>query len=219
MTSRVVCISQTTGSLGEDVARLVSKGLGFRYVDEEIVTRAAEKGDLDQSLVAEIERRQTFFSSFLRLLDRGVALDAMTFTPENPPQVLPEEVLNQFAKIAASDDFKKLIRDAVREIAAEGEVVIVSHAASMALTGMKGLLRVLVTASPETRAKRLQASNELGEPAAQRMVRDTDKGRADYFKRFYKISAERETHYDLVVNTDVLTPERGADLIVQAARG
>jgi cytidylate kinase len=38
-------------------------------------------------------------------------------------------------------------------------------------------------------------------------------------KRFYGIDAERPTHYDLVVNTDKLTPDDAARLIVDAANG
>ena len=42
---------------------------------------------------------------------------------------------------------------------------------------------------------------------------------ADYIKRFYGISSELPTHYDLVVNTDRLAPQAAARLIVHAAGG
>ena len=51
-----------------------------------------------------------------------------------------------------------------------------------------------------------------------RFVRDSDAGRADYFQRFYGIERELPTHYDLVVNTEALTPDEAADVIVAAAR-
>jgi cytidylate kinase len=38
---------------------------------------------------------------------------------------------------------------------------------------------------------------------------DEDDGRRlEYFARFYDVSEELPTHYDLVVNTDALTPEQ-----------
>ena len=59
---------------------------------------------------------------------------------------------------------------------------------------------------------------EALEPAkAARAVKDSDAGRRDYLKRFYEIDEELPTHYDLVVNTDVLTFERAADLVSRAA--
>jgi len=44
--------------------------------------------------------------------------------------------------------------------------VIVAHAASMALSGREGMLRVLITASPEVRIQRLTATEGRHERAA-----------------------------------------------------
>ena len=44
-----------------------------------------------------------------------------------------------------------------------------------------------------------------------------DRNRADYLKRFYRVT-EQPIHYDLVVNTDTLTTDEAADVIAQAAR-
>ena len=48
-------------------------------------------------------------------------------------------------------------------------------------------------------------------------MKESDAGRRDYLKRFYKIDEELPTHYDLIVNTDVLSVEQAADLISRAA--
>jgi Cytidylate kinase-like family len=40
----VVCVSHTTGAGGEEVGKLVADQLGYLYVDEEIVARAAAQG-------------------------------------------------------------------------------------------------------------------------------------------------------------------------------
>ncbi len=107
----------------------------------------------------------------------------------------------------------------IEEFADAGNAVIVSHAASMALGQREDVLRVLVTASPEVREQRLAASLGIDEKEAARTVKRSDAARADYIKRFYGISAELPTHYDLVINTDQLSPEHAAQLIVQAAGG
>ena len=52
---------------------------------------------------------------------------------------------------------------------------------------------------------------------AAREVKGSDAARRDYLKRFYGIDAELPTHYDLVVNTDVLSIDQAADLITHAA--
>src|ERR1700746_681250 len=43
----VVCLSHATGSGGEEVGILVARRLGYVYVDEEIVARAAAQGGLE----------------------------------------------------------------------------------------------------------------------------------------------------------------------------
>jgi cytidylate kinase len=112
-----------------------------------------------------------------------------------------------------------MIQAAIHEVAAAGRAVIVAHAASMTLAGTEGVLRVLVTASAVTRARRVAASAGMSEAEATAAIAQADRNRQDYFRRFYEIREEQSTHYDLVINTDVLTAEQAGDLIVFAARG
>jgi cytidylate kinase len=48
-------------------------------------------------------------------------------------------------------------------------------------------------------------------------VSDADAARRSYLKRIYDIDEELPTNYDVVVNTDVLSLDRTADLVVRAA--
>src|SRR5262249_45207281 len=105
------------------------------------------------------------------------------------------------------------------EIAGEGRVVIAAHAASMALAGVPGVLRVLITASASVRAGRISHDGKLLEPAAATAaIREADRNRQDYFRRFYDIDREDATHYALVISTDVLTPRQAAAVVCDAAR-
>jgi cytidylate kinase len=49
------------------------------------------------------------------------------------------------------------------------------------------------------------------------VVKDEDAGRAAYLKRFYGVDQELPTHFDLVVNTDVLTAADAANVIIAAS--
>ena len=80
------------------------------------------------------------------------------------------------------------------------------------------MLRVLITASQETRAQRIAEAQNIGKAQAEKLVARGDANRADYLKRFYGVSTELPTHYDLVLNTDRVTPEDAAALILSAAR-
>ena len=48
-------------------------------------------------------------------------------------------------------------------------------------------------------------------------MKEADAARADYLRRFYGVSTETPTQYDLVVNTDVFGSERAAALVAAAA--
>lgn len=97
--------------------------------------------------------------------------------------------------------------------------MIAAHSASLALAGRSDVMRVLITASPETRQRRMAGELEGDQKEAARFVKRSDAGRADYMKRFYGISEEQPTHYDLVINTDRLSATDAARLVVGAVNG
>jgi len=79
------------------------------------------------------------------------------------------------------------------------------------------LLRVLITASFETRSRRVAEATGNKKADVEKSLKDSDAGRADYFLRFYRLERELPTHYDLVINTDALQPEEATDIVIAAA--
>jgi Cytidylate kinase-like family len=203
---KVVCISHETGAEGAAVARRVADRLGFLYVDEEIVANAAAQGSLSPADVADEERRKSLVLRILEAIAEGGG-DAMALGGSVPYR----------SQDGSSSEIRTLIRDTIAETAARGNVVIGAHAASHALGVRPDMLRVLVTASAHTRAKRVAEVDGVGEKDALRAVRDADAGRRDYLNRFYAVEQELPTHYDLVVNTDALTLDHAAAIVASAA--
>jgi len=207
MARTVVCISHAAGAGGEEVGRLVAERLGFLYVNEEIVARAAAKGGVDAADVADEERRKSLAARALNAIAQGGG-EAWTLGAVGP--LSSREELD-------SDDIRSLIRETIEQTAARGKAVIVAHAASYAIGHGDEVLRVLVTASPETRTTRVAEAEGLDQAGAARALKESDAGRADYLKRFYDVRDESPTHYDLVLNTDALSIEQAADLIARGA--
>jgi cytidylate kinase len=112
---------------------------------------------------------------------------------------------------------RHFIADAIEAVAAEGHVVIGAHGASFALGARDDLLRVFVTAPAAVRARRVAREQGIEASEAERQIRAADKTRADYLRRFYNIDREGLTHYDLVVNTEGLSPDEAASIVVRAA--
>lgn len=208
MNCRVVTVARSLGAGGEEVAHAAAKALGFRCLDEEIIVRAAERAGVPQETVARVERTAPLL---LRVLE------SMARVPMDPigVGVLPpvsDPSLRQ-------PGFEALISEVIKETAAEGNVVIFAHGAGMHLAGCDGLLRIFVTASPAARAELVARRDNVGERVAQKIVRESDRQRREYLRRFCEVHHELPTHYDLVINTDVLTPVQAAAVVVRLANG
>jgi cytidylate kinase len=200
----VVCISCTTGASGEEVGKLVAKRLGFTYADEEVVARAAARGGIDAGSVADEESRKSRAARVLEALALTGDLGLAGVPPAGTDEVRGPEI-------------RALIRETIEHMAAQGNVVIVAHAASHALPARSDVLRVLITASPDVRAERVGESKGLDRSGAARAVKKSDAARHDYLRRFYDLKDELPTQYDLVLNTDVLSSDQAVQLIAFAA--
>ncbi|HET8526345.1 MAG TPA: cytidylate kinase family protein [Actinomycetota bacterium] len=81
--SKVVAISRAIGAEGERIGALVADGLGFRYVDEEIISAAADKQGVDPAAIADAERRKSVLMRVLEGMGQTGAASA-TATPGGP---------------------------------------------------------------------------------------------------------------------------------------
>lgn len=187
---------------------MVADSLSYRLVDEEIVQQAAESNGVSVEELADAERRTKVIDRLVRtvaIAGGGAGLMSVGAGP---------------IELSGGSDPKSLralIQKSIHETAERGDVVIVSHAASYALAGRDDVLRVLVTASPETRTDRAAQEGSLDAKKAAKAVAEGDADRAAYLKRFYSVGDELPTHYDLALNSDSLSVELMSDLVVRAA--
>jgi cytidylate kinase len=140
-------------------------------------------------------------------------------------RVVTEEIVARAAEVAgvasqaiagserdeAGETYSTALEQVIRETAEAGDVVIVP------LSGNKKVLRVLVTASPESRTRRLAEVDAIELAAAQKAVANSGAARARYFERIYGVKEELPTNYDVTVNTHTMPIDRAARLVMQAA--
>jgi cytidylate kinase len=205
MDCTVVTVARSLGASGEDVARQVAGDLGFQYVDDEIISWAAQQAGVSPESVSEAERTPPLLARILSSLAVAPIEPGAFTAPELMP--LPDY---------SSQAYRNLIRQVIEDRAAKGSAVIVAHGAAIPLAGKAGVIRVFVTGTPEARARRLVAGG-MQEREAHRAVENSDKERGEFFRRFYNVREELPTHYDLVVNTDFLSVEDAAAVVTRAA--
>ncbi len=188
MKADVICISHRTGASGYHIGEAAAAKLGYQLADDAIIMSAAKT--------------------------EGLLPEAVSMA-ENPKAKRTLEV--DFGRYEKTEAIRDLIRQAVATTADAGNVVIVSHAASYALAGRDNILRVLVTASDDTRAKRIADIDGVDEKQAAKRIAESDKARGEYLQAFYSVKAELPEHFDLVLSTDRLSVDEAAALIAAAA--
>lgn len=207
MAFHVVTIARTLGAGGEDVGRAVAAEMGFAYADDEIISAAAERAGVSAAAIAKVEQRPGLIARIL---------DSMGSVPIDPSVYYGHALA--MPALDAPVGYDELIRDVIVGTATRGKVVIVAHGSGICLAGSPGVLRVLVTASPDARASRVASATGADTDRAKKAVADSDSQRQDFLKRFYSVKQELSTNYDLVLNTDVLAAADAAKVVVAAAR-
>jgi CMP/dCMP kinase len=209
MTASVVTFSTQIGSGGSRIARAVAEKLRFRYYDWEVISRAANEAGVSPEVlaVATSERPPGFFE---RMMSRLMGLSAgEEFTGQ--PAAPRLSMMN-------SEDYRQFLEHVVKELGAQGDAVIVNHSGQVILRDLPGVLKVLVTGSPERRAGRIVQVMGREPEAAKETVANSDRQRADYFQRVYHVEWLSMRNYDLAINTDRVSPELAADMAATAAR-
>ena len=207
----VISITRSLASGDKDIGRIVAKQLEFSYLDNEIIQLAAEKAGVLPEEVDRVEHTK----SLLARIHEALGSPSLSVSSTHPLASMSQE---QLISPPPSVSNRQLIQRVIYEVAEKGNVVIAAHASGFHLAGMEGLLRVFVTASVDVRVERLRQMTKLNAQDARRAIEKDDKGRQSYLRRFYDIRQELPTHYDLVVNTDMITPSAAAHLIVTAAK-
>lgn len=211
----VVCISHTDGSGGEEIGRRFADRLGLRYIDDEVIVQAARLAQVDPALVAATEHKQTLLQ---RILD-GIAsaqsmLGSATLASGVP---LPASQVSIGRTSSTKEDLRTMIRAAIHELGRQGNAVIAAHAASHALAGKAGVLRVLITAPADVRARRIATARGLTDKQAGDAVSAGDDGRREYLRSFYDLEDEAPTHYDVVINSEALAEDEAVAILLAAA--
>lgn len=204
MNTRVVTISRQVGAAGEEVANAAATSLGFRYIDYQVIQRAAQEAGVSPETLSEAEHTPSLMTRILESLARSPSMPVAAWTDPLPLAASP---------LYTSMDFRKFLEQVMHEMAEQGNCVIVGHAAQVILRNRLDTVRVLVTGSREFRARRIMAGMSVDEKTALKTVERTDNERLDYFRRFYETGWLSPCTYDLCINTDHLNPVQSAQVI------
>lgn len=208
--TRMITLSRQLGSGGESIARATADALGFRYLDSEIITRAAEEAGASEAVMTQSEHIPSLRQRMLAALAGNPGLSAAGWF--QPAQAAP-------GLFMTSALYRRFIEDVVRDVAAEGQAVILGHGGQALLRDRWDTLKVLVTGSPERRALRVQGMLETHDhDLAEKTLCEWDAGRRTFYDHAYHIDWLSPLNYDLCLNTDHMTEAEAIETVVEAAR-
>lgn len=114
------------------------------------------------------------------------------------------------------DEYFDYLREAVYERAKGGNCVFIGRGGFAILKDVPGCYDVRLIAPDAVRTARLMKEFSWSEKKAQALMQESDANRRGFHKCFFNIEQDDPSSYHLVLNTEALTPEIGADIIKNA---
>lgn len=127
--------------------------------------------------------------------------------------------IEEFSLAAEEDEeIDRLIDNRLKEEAAKGNVVMDGQLAAW-MAGENADLNILLTATDETRVKRIANRDNRDFEASLRETRTREASEKDRYLDFYGVDIADHSIYDLIVDTENLTLDEVVEIVVTAVDG
>ena len=202
----VITISRQNGSYGDAVAERLSDRLGCRILDRSLMRRIAAQ------LGLKVDKRVDQSEDQYRPWTLAERLFSSAAPPTRNPEMWAQYGSGVTHEQAAAEMAARLIH-AAHEM---GNVIIVGRGGQVVLRDQPDVLHVRLVAPLALRVRRHQVRAGLTVVAAREQMLESDRGSADFIKRYYDVDIADLNLYDLTINTAKLPLAAVADLIIVA---
>jgi cytidylate kinase len=199
-----VTISRQTGSGGAYLGYLVAREMGFKYIDREILYRAARELGTD---VGNLERIDEKSSGFIENILKGFSFGVPESTFVHPTKV----------PVYDRDLFAAECR-IMNEIAEQHDAVFVGRAGFHALRNKPDVLRVFTHAPAAFRIERVMKMRKVDRREAQAIVTDSDQRRAKFVRDMVGVHWMNTGNYHLCIDSGAIDFTDSLDIIVRLVR-
>jgi hypothetical protein len=201
----IVTIHGQLGSGAAEIGRQVAARLHLAYVDREIISEVAVRLRWQEQ-----DEKEVPPGGFLGRIVEALGHGYSSYGTASPPVSPTWEILLQDARYLES------LESVIRELAASQSLVIFGRGSQFILRDYPGAFHILVVAPLEMRIKRVMDSLKLGEKAARQEIERSDNGGRQFIRRYFHAELEDPRHYDLVINTEHLSFDAAASIVVGA---
>jgi uncharacterized membrane protein YczE len=194
----IITIGREFGSGGYEVGKLLAEKLGITFYDSQLNTMAAAQSGLPLSKVEELEHhleREVIYD----FKNAAYAMTSGSLSPEEKLFVAQTTVIRQ---IAAGDE----------------SCVIIGRCADYVLYDDPNCFRLYIHARPDARTERVMRQFDLTEAQAKVQMENTDKARAQHYKRFTGRDYGKQEYYHLGVDSGMLGTEGSVEVIIDTIK-
>lgn len=114
--------------------------------------------------------------------------------------------------------YLQAVQKVLKQLAEEGNVIIVGRAGQAILQNYPGVLHLRVIAPLEVRIERIVKFHDISAQAARAQIEGSDRYRAHYLQHFYGIQGDDPTRYHLIINTGKIDLNTAAEVVCAAVR-
>ena len=193
---KIITISREFGSGGRLIGKRLAEKLDVPFYDKQLLDRIAEESGFSKEMIKDAEMKAK--NSFLYSLASAMG------TSESGPESLS---LNERFFLAQFDT--------IRRIADEGSCVIVGRCSDYVLRGMPEASHIFVYAEEKDKIKRAVQEYGVPEDEVRKLMKDTDKARANYYAYHTGRKWGEHVNYSLSIDSGYIEIEDIVDLIVQ----
>jgi len=205
----VVTIRGQLGSGAPEIGKLIAEKLQCDYVDREIIARVAELLNRKEKDVMEKEMPPGSLMGRIALaLEHSPPISSSTGMYVNELYLPAWEI--------PLDDTRYLdgLKSIIRELAMSESIVIRGRGSQFILKYWPGALHVLFVSPLKLRVKRVMEEMKMDEESAKKEIGRFDSSRHQFIKKYFDAELEDPIHYDLVINTEHLSFEAAASIVI-----
>ncbi len=145
------------------------------------------------------------------LLSRGITEKNLNKYDERKPGFLDSLARER-------DEYFDFLRETVYERARDGNCVFIGRGVHAILKDVPSCYSVRLIAPENVRTRRLMDEFHSTEKAARALLQESDTNRRGYHRCFFNIETDDPVQYDMVLNTEGITPEQGAEIIQKGCK-
>lgn len=172
----IITISRTFGSGGHDIGEKLAKELEIPFYDKNLLKLMSDKTGISEEGLENADEK---------LLDR--------FTDSYSIAIGQDYGTNVY--------LYKVQKKLIHELAEKGSCVIVGRLADWILKGNPDLFRVFIMAPEEYRVSRIMEKENVTERQAEKLIRQVDKLRRNYYSFFTDGKWDSIESKDIVINS------------------